>query len=50
MIKIEFLLTITELVKGEREEKGEIHHVVDIVLISGPFIAGGAGGAVAPAR
>ena len=33
LIKIEFLLTITELVKGEREGKGEIHLVVDIVLI-----------------
>lgn len=33
LIKIEFPLTVIELVKGEREEKEEIYHVVDIALI-----------------
>ena len=33
LIKFEFLLPITEVVKGEREEKVEIYHLVDIALI-----------------
>ena len=33
LIKFEFLLTISEVVKGEREEKVEIYHLVDIALI-----------------
>ena len=33
LMKFEFLLTITEVVKGEREEKVEIYHLVDIALI-----------------